>query len=419
MMRHALFFFFLISILPAVAQDSAYVRRMIDTLCAPRYHGRGYVEQGDLKAAGFLERQCKEIGMTPVKGQFTQSFPLAVNTFPGDLDVSVNGAELSTGLDFLPNPSSSTIHGEFKAYPLKAKWTGDREKIFKLSTKSKIQNGFVALDATEESTDNQAFIQRLGENPMKAKGYVVLTDKKLTWSVGRRLYNVPILEVSKDSVPKRIKSIKVDMDTKWEDDYRAKNVMAYIPGKSDSMIVFTAHYDHLGRMGRDTYIAGASDNASGTAMLLDLARYYKENKPEYTTVFIWFAGEEAGLVGSRYFVENAPIDLEKIKFLLNLDLMADAKKGITAVNGKIFFDQFRSLEKLNESVGKLESIKARGSAANSDHFPFYEKGVPSFFIYTRGDYTHYHDVHDIPEHIPLTNYKNVFDLLTAFVHRGL
>ena len=125
------------------------------------------------------------------------------------------------------------------------------------------------------------------------------------------------------------------------------------------------------------------------------------------------------MVGSRYFVENAPIDLEKIKFLLNLDLMADAKKGITAVNGKIFFDQFRSLEKLNESVGKLESIKARGSAANSDHFPFYEKGVPSFFIYTRGDYTHYHDVHDIPEHIPLTNYKNVFDLLTAFVHRGL
>ena len=172
-------------------------------------------------------------------------------------------------------------------------------------------------------------------------------------------------------------------------------------------------------MGKETYIAGASDNASGSAMLLDLADYYSENPPKYNTVFIWFAGEEAGLVGSKYFVENPPFSLDNIKFLLNLDLMADAKKGITVVNGTIFNEAFDRLKAINEREGLLNQVKARGAAANSDHYPFYEKGVPSFFIYTEGDYKHYHDINDVPENIPLTNYDQVFELITSFVKEGL
>jgi hypothetical protein len=75
--------------------------------------------------------------------------------------------------------------------------------------------------------------------------------------------------------------------------------------------------------------------------------------------------------------------------------------------------------RVNKEVSKLSSIKARGSAANSDHYPFFQKDVPCFFIYTMGDYKHYHDIHDVPENIPLTNYKKVFDLMTGFVARGL
>lgn len=415
------FFFSLLLTFPMLcqAQDSAYVRRMIDSLCAPRYHGRGYVLNGDVKAADFLVRQCKSIGLAPLKGSFTQAFELGVNTFPGAMDLSINGKLLETGEDYIPNPNSYALHGDFKAFSLKPKWTDKREKLFKLSLQEKVKKSMVVLDATDDSPANQAYIVRLGENPINAKGYVVLTDKKLTWSVGRRMYNIPILEVTKASVGKKIRSISLDMDQAWVSNYQAKNVTAYIPGMKDSMVVFTAHYDHLGRMGADTYIAGASDNASGTAMLLDLARHYKMHPPEYTTVFIWFAGEEAGLVGSTFFVDHSPIELNKIKFLLNLDLMADAKTGITAVNGKIFSDQFDNLVRVNNEVSKLSSIKARGSAANSDHYPFFQKDVPCFFIYTMGDYKHYHDIHDVPENIPLTNYKKVFDLMTGFVARGL
>lgn len=81
-------------------------------------------------------------------------------------------------------------------------------------------------------------------------------------------------------------------------------MVGYIQGtrKPDSMIVLTAHYDHLGGLGNATYFPGANDNASGISMLLSLARYYSniDHRPEYTMVFIAFGGEEVGLIGSQF-----------------------------------------------------------------------------------------------------------------------
>lgn len=409
---------FLLPTFVGIGQDTAKVRSLIEALCDPRYNGRGYVEQGDVRAADFLVRQCALRGMQPVNGSFVQPFNLAVNTFPGELSLALNGWPKVTGQDFIPVPESPALHGAFKATYIKPSWADNREKLFKLSLKPKVKEGIVVLDGSETSPGNQALIGRLNEDPLGARGYFVLTDKKLTWSVGRKTNPKAILQLAKGEKHTKIKNVDLWMDQEWVDNYRSLNVMSMIPGESDSMIVFTAHYDHLGNMGGDTFIAGASDNASGTAMLIDIADHYRKNGPKYTTVFIWFAAEEAGLVGSRYFVENSPIDLDKIKFLLNLDLMADAKTGITAVNGKIFSGAFERLEAINTKKGYLPEVKARGAAANSDHFPFFEKGVPSFFIYTRGDYKHYHDIYDVPEYIPLTNYEKVFKLLIEFVEAG-
>lgn len=419
MMRILFFFSFTFLLLSGKAQDKAYVHEMIDSLCAPRYHGRGYVENGDVKAGDFLIRQCKEIGLKPLEGSHEQWFELGVNTFPGTMQVIVNKDTLETGIDYIIEPRSIAQEGQFKAFRLKPKHVKSPEKIFKLSEKEKVNESVVVIDGTVESNAYEAFLSRIYDNPLRAQGYVLLTDKKLTWSVGRSMLNSTVVRAQKNDQTKRIRKVSLDIDQEWKANYQTKNIMAVIPGKKEKMVVYTAHYDHLGRMGADTYIAGASDNASGSAMLLDLAKYYQKNQPEYTTVFIWFAGEEAGLVGSKYFVENSPIQLDQIKFLLNLDLMADAKKGITVVNGKIFNEACEDMVEVNEKYALLDEVKARGSAANSDHFPFYEKGVPSFFIYTMGDYKHYHDVHDVPENIPLTNYEAVFKLITEFVETKL
>ena len=90
----------------------------------------------------------------------------------------------------------------------------------------------------------------------------MLKDKKLTWWVSRRTYNTTILDVSIEGLDKKIKTVDINIDQEWVSEYQSKNVVAFIPGQSDSMVIFSAHFDHLGRMGKETYIAGASDNAS-------------------------------------------------------------------------------------------------------------------------------------------------------------
>ena len=109
------------------------------------------------------------------------------------------------------------------------------------------------------------------------------------------------------------------------------------------------------------------------------------------------------------------MDLAKIKFLINLDLLGTGDDGIMVVNGALYQEQFERLKKINTSGDFVPQIKKRGKAANSDHYWFTERGVPCFFIYTMGGIAAYHDVRDRPETLPLTRYKNVFRLLTTFI----
>ncbi len=168
-------------------------------------------------------------------------------------------------------------------------------------------------------------------------------------------------------------------------------------------------------MGRETMFPGANDNASGVALLLDLAKHYTSTKPSYTMVFITFAGEEIGLIGSTYFTEHPIVPLGKIKFLLNFDLAGTGEDGIQVVNGKIHQRKFDLITRLNDQNKFLKQVKIRGEACNSDHCMFHSKGVPCFFIYTLGGIQAYHDIYDRAETLPLTEYEDYFKLIVAFV----
>jgi Zn-dependent M28 family amino/carboxypeptidase len=185
--------------------------------------------------------------------------------------------------------------------------------------------------------------------------------------------------------------------------------------KPDSFLVVTAHYDHLGKMGDFAIFPGANDNASGVAMMLDLAKTFSKKPPKYSVLFIAFAGEEAGLLGSLYYTENPVLPLSKIKFLLNLDLMATGDKGLTAVNGTVHPELFDLLRTCNSIGSYLPVINARGKASNSDHYYFSEKGVPSMFIYLMGDYHQYHDVGDTYEAVTFSKYNEAFLLMKEFL----
>jgi aminopeptidase YwaD len=360
----------------AFSQDLAFGKRLVDTLTTPAFWGRGYTNDGMEKAAGFLAAQFESYGLKPMGGKsFLQTFTYPVNTFPGKMDLRINGRDLVPGKDFIVSPESRGVRGK---------------------------GGLERIDSAQFMNPGNRFVVKLVD--------------KLTWSVAPNAEDYTVVEVDRKAVGGIPESFSAQIENKAVSSFRAANVCAVVRGtaKPDSIILITAHYDHLGGMGAATYFPGANDNASGVALLLNLAHYYAAHPQRYTIGFILFAGEEAGLIGSNYFTEHPLVPLRSIRFLTNTDLAGTGDEGITVVNATEFPKEFAALQAINSDRHLLAAVNARGKAANSDHYFFSEKGVPAFFFYTLGGIKAYHDVFDKAETLPLTEHEDLFRLVVAF-----
>ena len=107
------FFFLFILVNECFSQDSLYAREIINTLCSKKFHGRGYVKQGDGKAAKFLASEFKKWKIAPVENKYYQSFNFPVNTFPGRMDVRIDQKKLIPGADFIVYPSSFSANTSY------------------------------------------------------------------------------------------------------------------------------------------------------------------------------------------------------------------------------------------------------------------------------------------------------------------
>lgn len=412
--------FFLIPFLVFVfnsllSQDLQYARQQVDTLAGPTFSGRGYVNNGMNKAAEYLKKELREIGLMPINENYLQQFTFPVNTFPSKAEIKLNTKELVPGKDFLLDPASGSAKGKFNLFLVDSSNIGEI-KFNHIPKKS-------ALVVNPANINDEVYKDKLNAlmaGYIKSGPVILLTGEKFTWAVSKVALPFPFIELQHSIFDFDSKKIGLNIQNKFVDNFNAENVIAYIPGKSetDSFLVFTAHYDHLGMMGSAIF-PGASDNASGTAMLLDLAKHYKENPPEYNVAFVFFAAEEAGLVGSEYYVANPLFPLSQIKLLVNLDLMGGGSEGITVVNGKQYPTLMAKLNEVNAEKDYLPQIKERGPAANSDHYWFSENGVQAVFIYTLGGVTAYHDINDTRENLPLSNYEEVFSLIRDFTDEYL
>lgn len=365
-----------------LAQDTTYARQVIQKLCSKELLGRGYVNDGVNKAATYITSELKQIGLLKFGKSYSQNYTFGVNTFPSMMNVSVDGKKLTAGKHYLIYPSANTV-----------------KKGFQLFKKDSVT--YLAIDGRQQA-------------PL-----IVSLKKKLTYTVATETTSLTTIELLKDSFPKELQSIDVIFENKYIPKFKCQNIISYVKGtqQPDSFIVFTAHYDHLGAMGSQTYFPGANDNASGVSVLLNLAKYYKTHPSKYSVAFIFFSGEEAGLLGSKYYSEHPIFPLSKIKFLTNMDLLGTGDDGIMVVNASVFKNQFEKLNTINKEKNYVKQIKQRGKAANSDHYWFTEKGVPSFFIYTMGGIQAYHDIYDIEKTLPLTDYVDVCKLLIEFVEK--
>lgn len=182
---------------------------------------------------------------------------------------------------------------------------------------------------------------------------------------------------------------RVTMDIFFKNEaVKANNIVAKIEGSDPELkkevVIVGAHYDHEGKDNRGRVYGGADDNASGTSAVLELARAFAslKTKPKRTILFILFTAEEKGLLGARYYTEHPLFPLDKTLALVNLDMLGRNDVAQIAVVGKYqypkLFDMIAAANK--KSVNFELTLSAESFLANSDHFPFMRKDVPSIFL---------------------------------------
>lgn len=402
----------------ASAQDADVVRsnarKYVKTLTAPALQGRGYVQNGDGLAADWIAQQFARVGLKPLKSDHFQPFNFNVNSFPDSMRVSVDGTTLAPGVDYIVDPASGSASGTFNLVHLSP---DDLLDPARRGMAMGVLSGNAAC-LRFPATKNADSLRLFGDIAQELMRYCPVVERvhgKLTWGVSQEARPFPLIQVTSPALTDSSAAITLNVRNQLLPRHQARNVLGWAKGKSSKWVVVGAHYDHLGRMGSDALFPGANDNASGVAMMLSLAEWFSRNKPKYNMLFVAFAGEEAGLVGSEWFVVDRLIDLSKIKLMLNLDILGTGDDGITVVNATAQPKLFDQLVAINTKRQLLPQVKSRGPACNSDHCPFVKRNVPSLFIYTMGGVAAYHDVLDKEETLPLTEFPDLYVLLKEYL----
>jgi hypothetical protein len=206
-----------------------------------------------------------------------------------------------------------------------------------------------------------------------------------------------------------------------------RNVGAVLPGTDpklkDEWILLSAHFDHLGKQG-DVLYPGADDNATGVAMLLEVAERFalRKEKPRRTVVFVAFDQEETGLQGSTHFATHPPRDIHKLKAFLTADMlgrsMANVMDEYVFALGSERSPRLRQLlEEVKPSQGlKVGRLGADLVGTRSDYGPFRDRQVP-FLFFSTGQHPDYHRPTDLPDKIDFPKLRRICLWIDALTWR--
>jgi hypothetical protein len=166
------------------------------------------------------------------------------------------------------------------------------------------------------------------------------------------------------------------------------NVVGMIPGTGTDTIIIGAHRDHFGRPA-GLWFPGADDNASGTAIVLEVARALGKTglRPQRTILFVSFSGEERDLLGSRLYTSNPVVSLNSTKAMINIDHAGVGNGRLTV--GVTGFEKNVALE-AGQTAGLTDKLDVYGFFPGGDHVPFKEAGIPTIAIVSGGTHPHFH-----------------------------
>ena len=438
-------------------------------LSSDSLRGRLTGSEGDSLAAEYIKSKLVSYGLKPLSGDGLQRFKVTKRVLPGkDNSLSINGISYVPDKDFMPLAfsSSSSLNSEvtfvgygfnisgdslnwndYKGIDVKGKWvmilradpetdktkspfvpfSGDRDKAILAKDKGAAgvilvsgsvfdpQDAFESLNTEGYSVDVPVLrIKREVANIIlsRSKTTVDALEKKLNET------RKPFVFSTKVSVNASAEIVKESAIT--------RNVVMILPGENEQLkneyLIIGAHFDHLGMGGPgsssravDTVAVhhGADDNASGVAMMLELAKKFAGTKGSHkrSIICIAFTGEEEGLLGSKHFTNDPGIDLSKVNAMVNLDMVGRLKEnnnlqifGVGTATG--LKDIIYS--KSDTSVIKL-SLLDEGYGP-SDHSSFYLKNIPVLF-YSTGAHLDYHTPKDTYDKINFNGMAKVLGLV--------
>ncbi|MGB1284433.1 MAG: M28 family peptidase [Polaribacter sp.] len=285
---------------------------------------------------------------------------------------------------------------------------------FLMSCKSeKNQLNRIKEDVTFLASDDLEGRQTGTQGEKKAAKYITNRFKELGLQAkGTKDYLQPFT-----FKPKTNPHDEVKFDVNGDGTITGNNVLGFLDNKAENTIIIGAHYDHLGFGGegslyRDSIKAihnGADDNASGIAVLLNLAAKLKDKNTNNNYLFMAFSGEEMGLLGSNYFVKNPTIDTKKVSYMINMDMVGRMKKDSSlAVYGTGTSPIFKQTLKSHNNNFKL--IQQESGVGPSDHTSFYLADIPVLHFFT-GQHEDYHKPGDDSEKL---NY-NGMELISDYI----
>lgn len=423
--------------------------------------GRDTPSQGLDIAAEYIAAQCKLNGVLPggENGTYFQTTwwgrrVLKVN----ESAIEIEGQPLKLGTDAMPT-SIATVDTTAEVVYVPGGWTNKEKGVepFKnIDVKGKIvltdgqapeginrrdlfqtwtrvetaakEAGAVAVVTVNQNANAQTWQRNLDRMATGGRFAIMNSNEEplpslvLSSDAAQALFSAKLGAVTADGFKEAGVKSGAKMTLKLgvqEEKQKAYNVIGIVPGSDPTLkseyVGVGAHYDHIG-VGNgtgDVINNGADDDGSGTVALIEMSRAMAAGKrPKRSTVFIWHCGEEKGLIGSAYFASNPTIDIKKMKFMVNIDMIGMAKEPnntnpadakLTAL-GEVFVIGPKTISTTMDPILRKVNSEVHNMKLNdyydriddperifyrSDHISYIEKGVPAIFFFS-GTHRNYH-----------------------------
>lgn len=462
--------------------DAEGYLKHVKFLASEKLKGRGTGTDGLEKAADYVGKQFRAFGLKPLNGGYFQEFLVTVRAELGprnkfEYDLGPTRTNLKLQEDFVPLNFSATGKNScqvvFAGYGISAKELNyDDYAGIDVKDKCVLVLRYEPQEYEEKSvfagkayTEHAQLPSKAFQARQRGARAVILinnmanrsgeTDKLETFgqTSGPANSGIAFAQIKYDvaerwmkhagkDLPAIVKAIdhdlkprsfafsetlKLEVETEIRQvQKKVRNVAGYLPGETDEYVVIGAHYDHLGLgdqhslapalIGKPHY--GADDNASGTAGLLELARYFGARpKMKRGVLFLAFAGEELGLLGSSYYVNQPITPLKKAVAMVNMDMIGRVQNGKVYVGGTGTGSTLKAMvEEAAKGIEITADLTEKSGYGSSDHTSFTTKEVPVLFFFS-GLHADYHKPSDTWDKIDAPSAIKVLRIVAGVTDR--